>query len=122
PVRTHQTRVRVEMAPTVRGGGRMDATELLSEDHREVEQLFEKFEQATGDTEQKAALAQEIIKELSIHASIEEEVFYPEVKAAVSDGEGLVYHSLEEHQEVKELLAELERMGAGDPGFHQKME
>jgi hemerythrin superfamily protein len=99
----------------------MDATELLKQDHREVEQLFQRFERATGDTEQKGKIAQEIIKELSIHASIEEEVFYPEVKAAVPASEGLVEHSLEEHQEVKEALAELDSMDPGDPGFHQKM-
>jgi hemerythrin superfamily protein len=99
----------------------MDAIELLTQDHREVEQLFERFEQATGDTEQKGKIAQEIIQELSIHASIEEEVFYPEVRAAVPASEGLVEHSLEEHQEVKEALAELDSMGPGDPGYHQKM-
>jgi len=100
----------------------MDATELLTKDHRDVERLFDRFEQATGDTEQKGKIAKQIIKELSIHASIEEEVFYPEVKAAVPTSEDLVNHSLEEHQEVKEALAELDRMDPGDPGFHQKME
>jgi hemerythrin superfamily protein len=100
----------------------MDATEFLAQDHREVEGLFERFEQATGDTWEKGKIVEEIIKELSIHAAIEEEVFYPEVKAAVPDGEGLVDHSLDEHQEVKELLAELDSMDPGDPGFHQKVE
>src|SRR5437764_7446829 len=100
----------------------MDATRLLEQDHREVEQLFDKFEGAQGDTEKKGELADKIITELSIHAAIEEEVFYPEVKAAVPDGEGLVDHSLEEHQEVKELLSDLDSMNSGDPGFHQKME
>ena len=84
--------------------------------------MFERFEHATGDIEQKGKIAREIIKELSIHASIEEEVFYPEVKAAVPASEGLVEHSLEEHQEVKEALAELDSMEPGGPGFHQEME
>ncbi len=100
----------------------MDATKVLEQDHREVEQLFEQFQDATGDTETKGEMVQKIVRELSIHAAIEEEVFYPEVKAVVPDGEGLVDHSLEEHQEVKELLADLDSMDAGDPGFHQKME
>jgi hemerythrin superfamily protein len=100
----------------------LDATKVLEQDHRGVEQLFDRFEQAEGDTETKGRVAKEIVKELSIHAAIEEEVFYPEVKAAVPNGGGLVDHSLEEHQEVKELLAELDSMDAGDAGFHHKME
>src|SRR5438105_4921288 len=100
----------------------MDATRLLEQDHREVEKLFDRFEQARGDTEQKGKIVDEIVKELSIHAAIEEEIFYPEVKASVRDGEGLVAHSIDEHQEVKELLADLEKMSPSDPGFHQKVE
>jgi hemerythrin superfamily protein len=100
----------------------MDATRLLEQDHREVEELFDQFERATGDTTRKGEVANQIVRELSIHAAIEEEVFYPAVRDAVPDGEGLVEHSLEEHQEVKELLAELEKMDPGDPGFHQKMQ
>lgn len=100
----------------------MDATRLLEQDHREVEQLFEQFEQATGDTERKGQVVEKIITELSIHAAIEEEVFYPAVKEALPEGDELVDHSLEEHQEVKELLAELDRMSPSDPGYHQKVE
>lgn len=100
----------------------MDGTKVLEQDHREVEKLFDQFEQATGDTGEKGEIAKKIIRELSIHAAIEEEVFYPEVEAAVPNAEDLVGHSLEEHQEVKELLSELDSMDPGDPGFHQKME
>ena len=99
----------------------MDAIRLLEHDHREVEGLFDQFEQAKGDTERKAQIAQEIIRELSIHAAIEEEVFYPAVREATGD-EGLVEHSLEEHQEVKELLADLDKMEPSDPRFHPKMQ
>ncbi|MFL5796893.1 MAG: hemerythrin domain-containing protein [Actinomycetota bacterium] len=100
----------------------MDATRLLEQDHREVEGLFDQFESSAGDTDRKGQIANQIIRELSIHAAIEEEVFYPAVRDAIADGEGIVEHSLEEHQEVKELLSELESMDPGDPGFHQKME
>jgi len=100
----------------------MDATKLLEQDHREVEQLFEEFEKATGDTEAKGAIVDRIIAELSIHAAIEEEIFYPAVKEAVPDREDLVEHSLEEHQEVKELLADLDKMSPSDAGYHQKVE
>jgi hemerythrin superfamily protein len=100
----------------------MDATRLLEQDHRGVEALFEQFEQAKGDTQRKGEVVDKIIRELSIHAAIEEEIFYPEVRAAVPDGDGLVEHSLEEHQEVKELLSELDSMSAEEPGYHQKVE
>jgi len=100
----------------------VDAAKLLEQDHREVEQLFEQFEQATGDTETKGQVVEKIIRELSIHAAIEEEIFYPAVKEALSEGEDLVDHSLDEHQEVKELLAELDRMSPSDAGYHQKVE
>jgi hemerythrin superfamily protein len=100
----------------------MDATRLLEQDHRTVEELFVAFEEATGDSEEKERIARDITRELSIHASIEEQVFYPAVRASVTDGEDLVDHSLDEHQEVKELLADIEKMSGGDPGFHQKVE
>jgi hemerythrin superfamily protein len=100
----------------------MDAIDLLEQDHRSVEQLFERYRQATGDTEEKGRIVSEIVRDLSIHAAIEEEIFYPAVRAAVPDGEGLVEHSLEEHQEVKDLLAELDGMDPGDRAFHPKVE
>ena len=99
----------------------MDATRLLEQDHREVEGLFDQFDDARGDTERKGEIAKQIIRELSIHAAIEEEVFYPAVREATGD-DGLVEHSIEEHQEVKELLADLEKMDPSDPGFHPKMQ
>jgi len=98
----------------------VDATRLLEQDHQTVEQLFARFE-GVEDTDEKGPIVDEIIQELSIHATIEEEVFYPAVREATGD-EGLVEHSLEEHQEVKELLAELEKMSPSDPGYHQKVQ
>jgi len=99
----------------------VDATRLLEQDHQTVEQLFVQFEQATGETDLKREIVEQIIRELSIHAAIEEEVFYPAVREAVGD-EGMVGHAIDEHQEVKELLNELDSMDASDPGFHQKVE
>ena len=61
-----------------------DAIALLKADHRKVEDLFEKFENAKG-TERKQALAKEICTELMVHATIEEEIFYPACKEAVEE-------------------------------------
>ena len=60
-----------------------DAIALLKADHRKVEDLFEKFENARSDRKQ--ALVQEICTELCIHATIEEEIFYPACKGEIED-------------------------------------
>jgi hemerythrin superfamily protein len=56
--------------------GKQDAIKLLTQDHREVEQLFEQFEKASKD-EKKEQIARKICTELKVHAMIEEEIFYP---------------------------------------------
>ena len=75
----------------------MDAITLLKQDHKTLEGLFKKFEK-TGPNAHKTQrdLAQKIVKELSVHASIEEKVFYPAIREAVSDTEDHVLESLEE--------------------------
>ena len=71
-----------------------DAIALLKADHRKVEDLFEKFEKAR-DATRKQALAQEICTELCVHATIEEEIFYPACKGIVEDD--LMSESYVEH-------------------------
>ena len=61
-----------------------NAIALLKADHRKVEDLFEKFEKAR-DATRKKALAQEICTELCVHATIEEEIFYPACKGKVEE-------------------------------------
>ena len=86
-----------------------DAIALLKEDHRKVEDLFAQFEKATGDG-RKQKLALEICKELSIHATIEEEIFYPAIEGKVDDD--LLKESFVEHDAAKVMIAEIE---AGEP-------
>ena len=81
-----------------------DAIALLKADHRKVEDLFEKFESAKG-AERKAALAKEICTELMVHATIEEEIFYPACKEAVE--EDLMNESYVEHDGAKVMISEL---------------
>jgi hypothetical protein len=83
---------------------KMDAIALLKADHRKVEGLFEKFENAK-DAKSKKALATEICTELSVHATIEEEIFYPACKEAVE--EDLRTEAYVEHDGAKVLIAEL---------------
>ena len=88
----------------------MDAITLLKDDHRKVKGLFRKFEQA-GDRAfaTKKKLVDRITEELSVHAAIEEQVFYPSVRHAIEATEDDVLESLEEHHIVKWTLSELER-------------
>ncbi len=82
----------------------MDAIALLKQDHREVEELFAQFEKASGDG-RKQKLAEQICLELSVHAQIEEEIFYPACEGKVE--EDLLKESYVEHDGAKVLITEI---------------
>src|SRR5688500_10641373 len=86
-----------------------DAIALLKQDHRTVEELFAQFEKASGDG-RKQKLATEICLELSVHAKIEEEIFYPACEGKVE--EDLLKEAYVEHDGAKVLIAEIM---AGEP-------
>jgi hemerythrin superfamily protein len=100
----------------------MDAITLLKQDHRTVKGLFRKFEQA-GDRAYatKKKLVEQITEELSVHAAIEEQVFYPSVRQAIEETEDDVLESLEEHHIVKWTLSELEEMDPRDERYDAKV-
>ncbi|MEP7115392.1 MAG: hemerythrin domain-containing protein [Ilumatobacteraceae bacterium] len=100
----------------------MDALTLLRSDHQMVEQLFKRFEKA-GDRAlvEKRHIVDRIIEELSIHAAIEEQVFYPVARATVPDTEGIALESLEEHHIVKWLLSELVDLDPAHERFDAKV-
>lgn len=87
----------------------LDAVALLKADHRKVEDLFAKFEAARG-AERKKKLATEICTELTVHAMIEEEIFYPGCTGEIE--EDLLNEAYVEHDGAKVMIAEIE---AGDP-------
>jgi Hemerythrin HHE cation binding domain len=82
-----------------------DAISLLTDDHRTVEQLFADSERGLQGPQARRQVVDQVIRELSVHAAIEEACFYPEVRKALGEGGELVDESLHEHQEVKEALA-----------------
>ena len=88
-----------------------DAIALLKEDHRTVEKLFKDFEGAKGEG-RKEKLAKQICLELSVHASIEEEIFYPACEGIVE--EDLLKESYVEHDAAKLLIAEIEAANGAD--------
>lgn len=81
-----------------------DAIALLKQDHRAVEELFEQFEKASGGG-RKEEIAQQICFELSVHAEIEEEIFYPACEGKIE--EDLLREAYVEHDGAKILVAEI---------------
>ena len=95
-----------------------DALEVLTVDHRTVENLFTLYESMRPeDAETADKVVRDIVRELSIHAAVEEQLLYPLMRDRLSDGEQLVREALDEHQQVKETLAALEKT---DPGSSER--
>ncbi|WP_454752901.1 hemerythrin domain-containing protein [Cupriavidus necator] len=84
---------------------------LLMDDHRAVKKLFKQFEVAKASTE-KHAIATETCQKLSVHAQIEEEIFYPALRDASQKLDGMLDEAKVEHDVAKTLISKIE---AGDP-------
>lgn len=99
--------------------GPTDAVSLLKADHKQVAEWFRQFESARSN-ESKQRLAQQICAALTVHATIEEEIFYPAFLDAT--GETDIHHEAEiEHQGAKKLIAEIEESGPDDEYFEAKV-
>lgn len=83
-----------------------EATALLRADHKKVSQLFEQFDSARSSARKKRLVSQ-ICTELTVHAQIEEEIFYPAVQRSLKDKE-LVPEATVEHATLKGLIAQIE--------------
>ncbi|MEP7056430.1 MAG: hemerythrin domain-containing protein [Caldimonas sp.] len=93
----------------------VDAIDLLTNDHQEVRGLFEQYDElaeSEADDAERQSLAEEICTMLSVHATIEEEIFYPAARDALDD-DGLLNEAEVEHQSAKDLIAQIQ---ASDPG------
>ncbi|MEU6879464.1 hemerythrin domain-containing protein [Streptomyces sp. NPDC046712] len=100
----------------------MDAIVLLREDHKTVEKLFKRFEK-TGDDDHsdRREIADQVIEELTVHAWIEEQIFYPAAREAAPDTKDHILESIEEHHAVVWMLSELKGMDPADERFKAKM-
>ena len=101
-----------------------DACDLLDADHKAVKKMFNEFEElieSRGNTrEKKRQLAEKICLELTVHAQIEEEIFYPAIRKAIKD-ELMMNEAEVEHMSAKDLIAQIQEMDAADPMFDAKV-
>ena len=96
------------------------AIDLLEQDHREVEEWFDEYDELKEDDARKAELAQKICLALKVHAQIEEEIFYPQAREATKDND-LIDEAVVEHATVKNLIAEIESMEVGEDLYDAKI-
>jgi len=91
-------------------GSASNAVRLLTSDHREVKALFQQYQELVdheAEDEEKQALAQQICAMLTVHAQIEEEIFYPAAKESIKEAD-LVNEATVEHASAKDLIAQIE--------------
>jgi hemerythrin superfamily protein len=95
---------------------RHDAISLLKADHEEVSAMFSKYEKTGGRKTEKADLAKKICSALTVHAQIEEEIFYPACREHLKDADELLAEAKVEHGSLKELIGKIED---GEPGSEE---
>jgi hemerythrin superfamily protein len=102
-----------------------DACDLLDADHKAVKKMFKEYEELTESrsrsaSQKKKDLAMQICQELTVHAQIEEEIFYPALRQAIKDTD-LLDEAEVEHQSAKDLIAQLQAAGEPDDMFDAKV-
>jgi hemerythrin superfamily protein len=102
-----------------------DACDLLDADHRNVKKMFKEFEELTQSrarsaSQKKMDLARQICMELTVHAQIEEEIFYPALRQAIKDTD-MLDEAAVEHQSAKDLIAQIQEAGEPDDMFEAKV-
>ena len=102
-----------------------DAISLLKKDHAEVKALFKEYDklaEADAEAGEREMLALQICEMLTIHATIEEEIFYPAAREAISEAnEDLLDEAEVEHASAKDLIAQIRSTDASDPLYNAKV-
>ena len=96
-----------------------DAVDLLDADHKSVKKLFTDYSglcETNAPAEDRQDLAERICRALTVHAQLEEEIFYPQVRKAIGD-DALIDEALGEHKEAKKLIALIEGMDASQADY-----
>jgi hemerythrin superfamily protein len=97
-----------------------NAFELLEQDHRQVEEWFDEYNELQDGDQRRGELAEKICLALEVHARIEEEIFYPQAREASGDND-LIDEAIVEHATVKNLIAEIEEMELGEDLYNAKI-
>lgn len=101
-----------------------DAVDLLDADHKAVKKLFIQFNALCEDqapAEQKQPIVQRICQALTVHAQIEEEIFYPQVRQ-VTSVDALTDKALQEHSQAKQMIAKIQAMQASETGYDEAVQ
>jgi hemerythrin superfamily protein len=109
--------------PATASAAKSDATVLLERDHTEVHKLFKQYEKladAEADGSDRQAMAEQICMLLTVHATIEEEIFYPAAREAEVDDD-LLDEAEVEHASAKDLIAQIRAMGPDDELYDAKV-
>ncbi|MDB5728488.1 MAG: hemerythrin protein [Noviherbaspirillum sp.] len=120
---TASTRKPAAKAPAKKAAVKLtDAIAILKDDHKNVKKLFKDFDKMKDKAEDSAkeALVKRICTELTIHAQIEEEIFYPAARKAIGD-EDLLDEATVEHASAKDLIRQLQSMAVSDPLYDAKV-
>ena len=96
----------------------IDASTVIRHDHNEVEQRFLQYEARSADLTE---VVGEVVRLLSVHAAMEEQLVYPVIRARVEGGGELADHAIEEHQQVKRALADIEKLDVGSDELDVRM-
>ena len=119
-----KTPARAASSASVPAKRQKDACDLLDADHKAVKKLFKDYEALAGSRSRSSAkkrqLADSICRELMVHATLEEGIFYPAVRAAIKD-DALLNEATVEHASAKDLISQIQGMQAEDPMFDAKV-
>jgi hypothetical protein len=108
--------------PAARRPGTKDAIAVIKADHSAVATAMRSYETFSPTAlKRKRATAERIIRDLSIHAAIEEELLYPAARKRLSNGAALVNEAKTEHRQLKKMLDRLDKMDADDPRADEEM-
>ncbi|NKI94635.1 hemerythrin domain-containing protein [Rhizobacter sp. SG703] len=121
---TTHTSSRSHAAPRTRKAPAADAIKLLRADHAEVKKLFaeyEKLAKAEAPADEREALALDICNKLTVHAQIEEEIFYPACRDVLQEKDDLLDEATVEHASAKDLIAQLQSSSPDDDLYDAKV-
>jgi hemerythrin-like domain-containing protein len=107
---------------TTKSNASQDAIAMLTAEHRQVEQLFQQFEDLSDRAKaSKKKLADQICNALILHTTVEEEIFYPALREASKEAEDKLDEAIVEHASAKDLIAQIQEMEADDDLYDAKV-